>query len=61
MAPVDLARALRDEIVRLLREEIEEQAAALPASAEAIDEDGAVKVMVIDAEANCYRVTVELI
>lgn len=58
----DRATLLRDEIVRLL----EEQAApareagdgVLP-SVEALDEDGVVKAIVIDDDANCYRITIE--
>lgn len=55
----DLEILLRDEIARALRDLIPDDAEC--ATVESIDEDGAVKVMVIDEDANCFRVTVEQI
>lgn len=55
----DRTTALRDEIVRLLREALDEAGAPDPASVEPIDEDGVIKLVVVDEDANCYRVTVE--
>jgi hypothetical protein len=51
------ATFLRNEIVQL----IERTGAELPASVEALDENGAIKAMVIDSDANCFRMTVKQI
>lgn len=50
---------LRDELVQLVRDEIVRREAELPASCEATGEvDGVPSFMVIDSDANCFRVTV---
>lgn len=53
---------LRDEIVRLISDEIERTGAEEPASCEATGEiDGVPSLMVIDSDANCFRVIVKAI
>lgn len=50
---------LRDELVQLVKDEIVRREAELPAICEATgDVDGAPSFVVVDSDANCFRVTV---